>query len=334
MTQTPLGRLEKITDLRTVWNGEASDFTPWLAQEENLKLLGETIGLDLDLDQQEKAVGPFRADIVCKETITDTWVLVENQLERTDHNHLGQLLTYAAGLDAVTIVWIADRFTDEHRAALDWLNEITGDDINFFGLEIELWRIGNSAIAPKFNMVSMPNEWVKTITANRRGDRGEISPTQQFQLEYWQALVRRLEDTGSFLRTRKPRAQRWLNTGIGRGGFVISAFANTRDNRIGIQLVIQKEDAKAYFHLLQQEKESIEGEIGDELEWRELPTKQRSIITLHKKDFDPNLRSQWTQQHAWLQEKLEAFYKCFAQRVKELDAADYYPPDEDGDDEQ
>ena len=117
MTTTNLGRLEPI-ELREVWISEAGDFTPWLASEENLTLLGDTIGLDLELEAQEKSVGPFRADILCKDTASNDWVLIENQLERTDHTHLGQLMTYAAGLKAVTIVWIADRFTEEHRAAL------------------------------------------------------------------------------------------------------------------------------------------------------------------------------------------------------------------------
>ena len=132
-----LGRLERA-DLRSVWSSESDDFTPWLAEPENLRLLGETIGIELELEAIEKDVGPFRADILCKNVVTDHWVLIENQLERTNHVHLGQVLTYAAGLGAVTIVWIASKFTDEHRAALDWLNDITGTDIVFFGLEVEL----------------------------------------------------------------------------------------------------------------------------------------------------------------------------------------------------
>jgi hypothetical protein len=150
----PLGRLRKVA-IRDIWEHEQQDFTPWLAREANIKLLGETLGLDLEVEAQEKNVGPFRADILCKDTTEkDRWVLIENQLEKTDHCHLGQLLTYASGLQAVTIVWIADRFTEEHRATLDWLNEITDDRFNFFGLEIELWKIGDSQIAPKFNVVS------------------------------------------------------------------------------------------------------------------------------------------------------------------------------------
>ena len=118
-------------------------------------------------------------------------MLIENQLERTDHSHLGQLLTYAAGLEAVTVVWIAERFTDEHRAALDWLNEITDEGFSFFGLEIELWRIGDSPMAPKFNMVSHPNDWTKTVS--RISPTGELTSTNQLYLEYWTALRDLLE---------------------------------------------------------------------------------------------------------------------------------------------
>ena len=152
-----LGELIKVP-LREFWEGEASDFTPWLADEENIGLLGDTIGVELEVEAQERNVGPFRADILCKDISTDNWVLIENQLEPTDHTHLGQLLTYAAGLNAVTVVWIAESFTNEHRAALDWLNKITAEGFSFFGLEIELWRIGDSPIAPKFNVVSHPQQ--------------------------------------------------------------------------------------------------------------------------------------------------------------------------------
>jgi hypothetical protein len=182
MSKQDLGRLPKA-ELREAWSSEASDFTPWLAQEENLSLLGEAIGIELELDSQEKEVGPFRADILCKDTATGNWVLIENQLERTDHSHLGQLLTYAAGLNAVTVVWIAAHFTEEHRATLDWLNERTDEKINLFGLEVELWRIGDSPIAPKFNIISQPNNWSRTVQQAAAGS-GEVSAHKQLQLGY------------------------------------------------------------------------------------------------------------------------------------------------------
>lgn len=130
-----LGKLERV-DLRAVWEKEAQDFTPWLAREENLEELGRAIGLELEVVAQEQNVGPYRADLVCKDALTQGYVLIENQLEKTNHNHLGQILTYAAGLGAKTVVWMAERITDDHRAALDWLNEITEEDYGFFAFEI------------------------------------------------------------------------------------------------------------------------------------------------------------------------------------------------------
>jgi len=313
----PLGRLEKV-DPRTVWTNEAIHFTPWLALEDNLALLGDTIGLDLELSTREQSVGPYRADIVCKDTITDSWVLIENQLERTDHTHLGQLLTYAAGLDAVTIVWIAPRITDEHRAALDWLNEVTDERINFFGLEIELWRIGDSPIAPKFNIVSQPNDWVRTLSASRQSTAGELTPTKQMQLEYWTAFKVYLEEHGSFLKSQKPFPQHWSNFAIGRSGFYLSAQMNTRDSVLNVSLIIDGRDAKAQFRALQAQKAEIEAEIGQPLTWRELPGKKSSDISLYLKDVDPNNRAQWPEQHAWLRQTLEAFHHAFAPRVRNL----------------
>jgi hypothetical protein len=249
MSQQNLGRLEKV-DLRHVWVNEAGDFTPWLAQEENIALLGDTIGIDLEVEAQEKNVGPFRADILYKDTANDHWVLIENQLERTDHSHLGQLITYAAGLSAVTIVWVAQRFTEEHRAALDWLNEMTGEDITFFGLEVELWRIGDSAVAPKFNIVSSPNDWTKSVSgAAGKFTAGELSETRLLQREYWTAFRQLMEERGSVVRPTKAHPQGWQDFSIGRTGFWLQTFVNTQDYRIGVILVLGGSDAKPHFHL-------------------------------------------------------------------------------------
>jgi hypothetical protein len=255
-------------------------------------------------------------------------VLIENQLERTDHAHLGQLITYAAGLDAVTIVWVADRFTDEHRAALDWLNEVTDTDINFFGLEIELWRIGNSPFAPKFNVVSKPNDWIKTVTASRQASSGELTPPKQMQLEYWTAFKQFLEDRGSILRSQKPYPQHWTNFAIGRSGFYLCAFMNTRENRLGVQLVMNDDDSKIYFRLLQRDQEAINRNLGVTVEWRELPESKQSDLTLVTSRFDLNDQAQWAEQHTWICDMLETFHRALAHRVKTLDVGDYVPDDE------
>ena len=147
-----LGILNRV-DLKEFWKDEAREFTPWLSREENLSLLADTLGLELELVDTEVSVGNFNADIVAKDVLGDRNVIIENQLEKTNHDHLGKIITYASGLDAQVIVWICNKVTEEHRKAVDWLNEITNDKIAFFALEIELWAIDASMPAPKFNGV-------------------------------------------------------------------------------------------------------------------------------------------------------------------------------------
>jgi len=287
-----LGRLEMV-DLREVWGSESTDFTPWLAKDENIALLGDTIGLDLEVESREKQVGPFRADILCKETTTDNWVLIENQLERTDHNHLGQLLTYAAGLKAVTIVWIAERFTEEHRATLDWLNEITDERFDFFGLEIELWKIGDSPIAPKFNVVCSPNDWSKAVSGAAEGG---ISETKLLQQDYWAALRKLLLERKRVVRPQRPPAAHWTNFAIGRSHFGMTATVNTQKRFIQVAVSCYGDEAKAHFHLLQQQKDEIEQEAGCSFDWEELPNRKESRISIRNSDVDPADRDNWPAQ--------------------------------------
>lgn len=319
MTSDRLGRLTPV-DLRTIWESEASAFTPWLASEENLKILGEALGMELELEAQEKDVGPFRADILCKNIRDDQWVLVENQLERTDHTHLGQLLTYAAGLKAVTIVWIARQFTEEHRATLDWLNEITEESYSFFGVEVELWQIGNSAPAPKFNVVSKPNDWSRIVsTAAKRMETTDLSETKQLQLRYWTAFTEFLEREGSKIRPQKPRPQYWLVVTIGRSGFNLWTRFNTYDGYIGTGLSCLGTNGHAHLALLARQKDAIDTEIGEKAYW--WAAGKEGIVHIRRK-IDPGDETDWPRQFKWLRSKLELFERVFKARVLELDADD------------
>ncbi len=324
--ETTLGRLTRLGDLRAIWPNEATDFTPWLANPENLAVLGETLNIDLELEAQEQSVGPFRADILCKDTGTDTWVLIENQLERTDHNHLGQLLTYASGLQAVTIVWIAAEFTEEHRATLDWLNKITDESFRFFGLEVELWRIADSPAAPKFNVVSKPNNWSRSVArAARVIDDAELSETRVTQRKYWAALNTVFDATGGTITGhRKPQPQSWMEYSIGRSGFHLSAVAVRLRNQVRAELYISGGNAKAFFGLLQQQKDAIEEEFGFSLEWEELPARTDCRISYHLEDSDPENEADWPRQHEWLVQRLNDMHRVFAQRVRALKVEDWH----------
>lgn len=178
-----LGKLEKIR-LRDIWINEEYDFSVWLSKEENLKELSDAIGIDnIVLEERESAVGKYSVDIYGKEEGTDRKVVIENQLEDSNHDHLGKIITYASGKDARTIIWIVKRARDEHRQAVEWLNAHTDEEVGFFLLEIELWKIGDSMPAAKFNVVSKPNEWGKTQKANKN-----LGKAQKLQGEFWQAF--------------------------------------------------------------------------------------------------------------------------------------------------
>lgn len=323
MAAIDLARLEPV-DLRQVWQSEPEDFTPWLAQPDNISQLGESLGLELDVESTEAGVGPYRADIVCRDTSNGSsegaLVLIENQLERTNHNHLGQLLTYAAGLDAVTVVWIAAPFTDEHRTALDWLNQKTDQSVNFFGLEIELWRIGGSPIAPKFNVVAQPNDWTKTIR-DTTGRGRELSETRRQQLEFWTEFEEFVKSRGDEIRCQKPGPQTWMNSSLGRTWMTFACVISTSPPSVRVELCLDGDDAKAWFSLLENDSGSIEGEIGKDLIWHN-PSNKKSARIQIKKDLDFRNRSQREEVKEWLYESLRIFHQVLKPRALALNAAD------------
>ncbi|MEO6842656.1 MAG: DUF4268 domain-containing protein [Bradyrhizobium sp.] len=282
-----------------------------------MTVLAEALSIDLELEAQEKAVGPFRADILCKDIGTDRWVLIENQLERTDHTHLGQLLTYASGLEAVTIVWIAARFTEEHRSTLDWLNKITDDSFRFFGLEVELWRIGTSPAAPKFNIVSKPNAWSHSIAqAARTIDDVDLSETRIAQREYWTGLNAALVAAGGPVSgNRRAQPQSWMAYSIGRAGFHLGSVMLRRSSQVRSELYIEGDNAKTFLELLKVNKDEIERELGYALEWEELPSRRDCRISSYLNDVDPEDEAAWPAQHAWLVKRLNDMHRVFHQRV-------------------
>ena len=311
-----LGTLEKV-ELREVWERENSDFTPWLAGEENINILGQKIGLDLEVEAQEKSVGKFKADILCKDINTDNWVLIENQLEKTNHGHLGQLLTYATGLDAVTIVWIAASFNEEHKSTLEWLNKITDENYNFFGLEIELYKIEDSKIAPNFKIVCQPDNWSQSISREaKRIEQGEVSETKLKQYKFWTELGKELQTADTPLKLQKARPQHWTNLAVGKTGVRLAATFNTQEERVSAQLYIVRD--KSMFKALENDKEAIEKELGEKLSWQLLPEKAASRIALYRSNSDIENNDDWKEMLSWLVEKLEKLRSVFSPRLKNL----------------
>jgi hypothetical protein len=312
-----LGRLEQV-ELREAWPTEASHFTPWLAKPENIEILGTLLGVELEVVEEESRVGPFRADILCLDTATSDHVLIENQIERTDHTHLGQLLTYSSGLSAVTIVWIAKQFTDEHRAALDWLNSKTEVNISFFGLEVELWRIGNSEPAPKFNIVSKPNNWSRAVA---RASSGTSSLTEngRLQIEYWAQFAETARSRPYPLTVSKGGPYNWVSAAVGRSDFYLWASTNAVKSSIQAGLTIAGSHAVERHAELFEMKDEISSNFDGVLEWSETDSelKQR-YIAVPAITADPKDRSDWPRQHEWLVANLEGMHKALSAKIKAL----------------
>ena len=312
-----LGNLEKVS-LKEAWETEARDFTPWLAKKENLAILGRTLNMELEFKACEESVGPFRADILCTNTDNNSLVLIENQLQRTDHTHLGQLMTYAAGLHTVNIVWIAAKFTDEHRAALDWLNEITDIDFCFFGLEVELWKIGDSLPAPKFNIVSKPNDWSRSVSRNSRaGNDKELTPAQKLQLEFWIGFKNYIEEQDTPIRSQKPYHQHWMTFGIGKAGSILVALMRIKDKKIGVGFETRDEDGKELFDRLFKQKDDIEAELGFKLEWHRLDGRKATRIWYFR-EAELEESDSWDTYFDWILRHLEKFNDVFRNRIKDI----------------
>lgn len=310
-----LGKLERVS-LREAWRHEASHFTPWLAEQDNLDALAEAIGIsELELVATEHWVGDFKLDILC--TDGDEQVVIENQLEETDHKHLGQILAYAAGVDARKVIWVAESFRPEHIAALQYLNVNTTDDLSFFAVQIELWRIGDSPLAPKFEVAVKPNNWAR---AGREYARAVStgSPIKQLQLRFWTELVDRLTREAPQIRPSKPGPYHWLNTSIGRSGFGLNVTANTRGERLGVELYLTGTEAKRHFANLLQQKATIEPSLGFDLDWQELPKKTASLVAAWYSDASIEDEGRWQEYHAWLIQRLVAMERVLRPVVRDL----------------
>lgn len=311
----PLGKLERIP-LRKAWAHEAGEFTPWLAQGDNLNLLAETLGLDeLELVGTEHPVGDFKVDILCSDN--GGKVIIENQLEKTNHTHLGQILTYAAGVGARKVIWVAESFRTEHVAALEFLNQHTTDELDFFAVEIELWRIGDSPMAPSFNVVVKPNDWAKTGQQNAKA-AATMTPTKQRQLKFWTDWSAWLQAKGSALRPQKPLPQHWTNIALGRAGIHLAATVNSREGRVGMEVYIDHENSKSMFKQLQAQKDAIESELKAKLDWQELPDGHACRILQVRPESPLEDEAQWPAYFVWLEDASLRMTDVFRHRVKAL----------------
>lgn len=301
-----LGKMKEIKDLRKIWPHEAQDFTPWLSEDENIALLSDAIGLDITVEERESHVGDFNVDILASETGTDRKIIIENQLEYTNHDHLGKLITYASGKSADIIIWIVKHAREEHKSAIEWLNNHTDETISFFLLEVKLYQIGNSEPAAKFEIIEKPNDWSKEIKK-----QANSSPILQSRYEYWNALNDELFKNSVFsriFRKRKPSKDHWMNFSIGSSECHLAVSQIRRRKTLTVELYINQD--KELYHAIHEHKKDIEQELGYKLTWLELPNKKASRIIVEKTANLDDLND-WPQQFEWIKDTLLSLYKVF-----------------------
>ncbi|WP_299402232.1 DUF4268 domain-containing protein [uncultured Roseobacter sp.] len=314
-----LNHLKRLNP-RTAWQNEATDFTPWLAREENFSALADALHLfEAEVETTEHSIGSFSADILARDR--DGRVLVENQLEQTDHTHLGQIITYVAGLEEPTkVVWISTRIREEHRAAIDWLNEQTGEDYSFFAVELELVQIEKSPAAPLFHVVAKPNHWSRHVARKSKNiNNAALSERQGKYLEYWTAFAAALDEKLPGLRGSNPPSNHWWPFPIGRSGFHITLTAGGRDRWVGAEVYIQNDPEQKVIDALMQNKSAIETDYRADLRWERLEERKGSRVAVRWENIDPFDRNQWPEIFDWYIDSMESFRRAFAERIRKLD---------------
>ena len=301
MKKTPkLGSLQRV-DLRNAWADEARVFTPWLAKDENISELSDALGIEMSVEGTELSVGKFSADILAIDKKGQP-VLIENQLEQTDHTHLGQCLTYAAGLKAKTIIWISKKFREEHRAAIDYLNSSTNDDHSFFGIEIELYRIGNSDLAPRFNVVAKPNNWSREISQKAQRAHEELTSSQKAHKAYWKKLIDVANGRYDALAGRTPFKGNWQTAESKRLGPNLEMLVSASKSRVGLraELYFSGVSAKAAYDFTRGVIEENGWLDNQDVSWERLDKGQDCRIAIYRHEIEAKTKKGVSSELEWI----------------------------------
>ncbi len=314
-----LGALTR-EDPRSVWANEARDLTPWVA--EHLEQLGEVLGMDLELVRTESDVGDFSIDVLARELTSQRYVVIENQLGQTDHTHLGQVITYAAGVDAGVVVWLTPAFREEHRQAIDWLNQGLGNSTQFFAVAVEVLRVDGSKPAVNFRIVAKPAGYriSRNGSASRSSSPSEPSERGARYQEFFQRLIDELREKYKFTNARAAGPRSWYTFSTGVRGFRYGATFPS-GGRIAVEIYIDFGDDDlnlSALRALQQQRESIEREIGENLEWQELETSRACRIVVYGVGTILDPQDKLDEYHDWMVKHLMSFKRAFGPRLKAI----------------
>lgn len=308
-----VGKIERL-ELRKIWNNEALSFTPWL--ETNIDALSEVIGLPLSVVAREKIVGSFSLDLLAEDD-SHNKVIIENQLEKTDHDHLGKVLTYLIGLDAKTAIWICSDARQEHISVINWLNEITPDDMFFYLVKVEGIKIGDSLPAPLFSVICAPSQDVKEMGKTKE----EFAERHKLLLEFWRRLIEKIKGKTQLHENASPTKNNWMSTSAGKSG--LSYQYNITKNGASVEFYIDRvKDSEAVnkqiFDFFYSKKDEIQAVFGDSLTWYSVEGIRRCGVRWDTSEAGLGDQEQWEKLQDTLIDAMIRLEKAFKKHVQAL----------------
>ena len=307
-----ISRLDYV-NIREIWQHEAADFTTWLAN--NIDYINDKLGFTLNVLETEKQIGSFNVDIYCEDEQGNS-VIIENQLERTDHSHLGQILTYAVGVDAKNVIWISPEPRIEHAEVIEWLNEVTPVDIRWYIIKLEAVKIDDSPVAPLFSIVAGPSQERKATGKVKK----DVAERHQKRIQFWEGLLPVLNEKTNLYRNISPSRDNWLAAATGTGGVYYHIVI--RMNSAAIKLVIEKSKAgelnKRIFDYLYGKRDKIEEVFGHEINWRRMDNQVSSRMEYDIDCCGLSDESTWCQGYETIAEMLVKWDKAFKPHFSEI----------------
>jgi len=308
-------KIEKIkkVPLREIWKKEDKDFTKWL--EENIDYLNDVLDIDFSIISSEESVGPFKVDLYGEDSSGEK-VIIENQLEKTDHTHLGQVITYLTNLEAKTAIWITSNPKEEHIKAIEWLNETTPDDISFYLIKLEAIKIGeNSSAAPLFTIIKRPTLEGKQIGAEKK----EYAQRHIFREKFWKQFLLEVNKKNLLFKNISSSTGNWIGLGVGKGGINLNLLVSKKYARSEIFINRgNKEENKKIFDYFYSLKSKIEKDFGKKLVWERMEENVTSRIKYQLDDMDVSNQEDWDKMIEFLIDSSARMHKVFNKSVKKI----------------
>lgn len=303
--------------LRELWKKEHKDFTKWL--EKNIEYLSDILDFDLTVLKREEKVGPFKVDLYAEDALGGK-VIIENQLEKTDHEHLGKVITYLTNMEASTAIWIAGEPVDEHVNAVEWLNQNSPDNISFYLVKVEAYKIGSQPLAaPLFTVVKRPTKEIRQLGAEKK----EYAQRHILRKEFWTELLEKAKEKTDLHSNVSPSIYSWVAAGAGKAGIIYSYVITYRYAGVEIYLDRGKEFEepninKIRFDQLYKHKEEIEKDFNGKLDWERLENRRACRISVKFKNVGLNDKDKWDDVQDKMIDAMIRMDKAFRKHIRRL----------------